>query len=338
MRSDLFPNNLVIFGTLYSGSSALVDLMNEFNGVRQVPSSLLRSQRGIPQFGEFDDFRVPGMIFDQVVEGVWHGRNAPSAVEVRLERLRACSSLNAEITYRFWSILMSRPRLLPAFLKTISSLRQQYSMLSKTNELLVAESNEIERVEIAQKWIESVFESRRSRGGLVFVDQGIHLDHDAQIVASVFQSAKFIVLVRNPVDQIADIIKSYHAHGSLRAARGNSPGGSLSFNMEILNTITAIERRLHKIEILGNALRDNQLSIINFDTFVDDYDSSLDRLIHSLGLKNENHKRKLQYFRPEESYKNRSDVNDLPKLISESAELRSLNISYNRLLDSGTFI
>ena len=45
--------NILIYGILSSGSSALVDLLLEYNNVNVIP-------------GEFDDFRASGLVADQL--------------------------------------------------------------------------------------------------------------------------------------------------------------------------------------------------------------------------------------------------------------------------------
>jgi hypothetical protein len=45
--------NILVFGILSSGSSALIDLLSEYNNINVIP-------------GEFDDFRASGLVADQL--------------------------------------------------------------------------------------------------------------------------------------------------------------------------------------------------------------------------------------------------------------------------------
>lgn len=295
--------NILIFGTLSSGSSALHNLLKEYDNIGYFHN-------------EFDDFRAPGLVADQLCEV--SSINFPNEID----KLLRFSNLIKRLIYKslIWKIVFDciprkywgidyNIKILDILKIKLIDLYKLY-FLDQLNKSLKSKISFEEKIQISNKWIQNINNIFSLDKDYVLYDQPILTATDIDTWTTVFNSYKLIIVYRDPKDQIADIIKSgklfatYRtpymtlAVDNLEAIYGRDKKGAMRFHID------AIKNRLKWIDYLERILDKDRLLLIDFEGFVNNYDDYKSKVEDFIGVTKANHKFKNKFFHPIKSMEN----------------------------------
>lgn len=292
--------NILICGVSRSGSHALVDLFSEYDNVGIYP-------------GEFDYFRAPGMVADQLDEEL--KKDWPSLIQQSIQP-RTYKSRRAQ---RFFSHPQIQKlnsshfvqRLAPVQRRIFSAhLREKLLALDR---ILQGPASQDEKLVATKGWIQSLanlycHEDRRYKYFLF--DQPLTLSTNIGVVKKVFEPFKMICSLRNPKDQLANLVKDNYLFLPYGAPRMNWGGDILqshygrnrhgAFRMFVQDISIKYRRTKYLLEQLGS----DRFKVINFESLVQKYDTTVAELEDFIGLQPGHHVNKKQHFKPQISEKN----------------------------------
>ncbi len=311
--------NILVAGTLSSGSSALYNLLKEYDNIGHFSN-------------EFDDFRAPGLVGDQLSDTSRHDFPNQIARITRngnfIKRLVFKSSIwnylyksipkqFLEIEYPIKSIEIFRNKLI--------SLERSH-LLRVLNKSLETDISFDEKIQISNNWIQQVGNIFSLKKDYTMFDNALPTKSDLAIWTTVFNPYKLIVVYRNPRDQIADIIK----RGFLFKPYGNSIMTLAGYNLETIYgrdrigairlSIDSIRCRLKWIEYLEKVIEPNNLLVLDFEGLINNYDVYKSKIEDFIGGIKNHHRFKNKYFNPLHAkgnidiYKQYLYQDDLPNL------------------------
>lgn len=258
---------ILISGTYFSGSSAVVDLLNEYDGTERIP-------------GEFDDFRRTGLVGDCLEYPV----HVPYA-----NRIQEYVSAHGKLLYVSRAFVGSgvkkkgkRAQLHHLLDKIIDGMRfgrakgEEYLKEKRLNLLprLVADleraGSTAEKIARARDWLNEVELICAPSASYVVYDQPIFHGQHLSTWPEVFRPFKLIVVIRNPKDQIAQLIKTgsiYTDHSTclthgLHEIYGGGIDGMVKFNLD------AMIGRLESIKKMMAELPVSDARVISFEGLV----------------------------------------------------------------------
>lgn len=309
--------NIMIIGLLATGSSAVVDLLREYENVHVIP-------------GEFNDYRAPGLVADQI------NSNGINGLQNEIAKLTGFKN-KLRLLYGIFPIFQLNKWIYGGFKKRLnySLVRvKQITLLNRLNNKLKSSLSADEKITHTIQWIRKIgFIHNKNKKFAVF-NQPLLPANDIGIWRKVFSPLKLIVVYRNPYDQFAEIVKRgnltapYNAPfltmGSvtLETIYGRSRKSAFSFHIEALN------KRFDWIGSLKAELNNDELLLVDFNALVDDSENCREIIQNFLGLTSEQHIRKGMFFD-----KNRAEksINISGDILSEE-EIRSLTGLYNRYI------
>lgn len=292
--------NILICGVSRSGSQSLVDLFSEYNNIGIYP-------------GEFDYFRAPGMVADQLDEELkkdWdsfiqqalHPRTRKSRIARRLFSNPLIQKLHSN-------------RLVPniAPIKRHIDIARLHNKLISLDRMLQSSASQDDKLKATKEWIKSVGQTYctgDSKYRYFLFDQPLTLSTNIDVVKKVFEPFKMICSLRDPKDQMANVIKDGYLMLPYGAPKMNWGGDFLqaqygrtrkgAFKM----WLNDISLRYKRTDTLEKQLGSDRFKVINFESLVKDYDNTVADLESFLGLKPENHINQKKYFNPQVSIKN----------------------------------
>lgn len=310
--------NILIFGTMSSGSSAMHNLLKEYDNVGHFSN-------------EFDDFRAPGLVADQLTEA--SSINSPN----RINKITGNSSFIKRLIFqsavwnylyncipkRYLEIDYQNDQIRKIKNKLISLNRSH--LLRALNKKLESEFSFDEKIKFASEWIQNIGNDFSLNKDYTLFDQPLLTSTDISIWKTVFNPYKLIIVTRNPKDQIADIIKRrtlFTPYGSpymtmagdnLEAIYGKDRKGAIKFQID------AIQCRLKWIDYLETVLDRDHLLVMDFEGLVNKYDEYKSRVENFIGGIKDHHTCKNKYFDPvrskenieiHEKYLNEDDLSD----------------------------
>ena len=246
---------LLVCGTGWSGSGAIIDWLREFDGVGVVP-------------GEFDDFRRSDMIGDIALGIKRDGLLGTTLVDrsPRLKRFRRAKSI-----IRFSKKLLTR--VMGKHNKKVLSILEVFKAKKAfriERKLLIAfyrnwqeaESQE-KTIEITTRWIEDV--SRNYGKSITVFDQPLEFDEGRHAILAfqVFAPAKFIFVIRDIDDQIANIMRDAPWYPAYLAKQFNYSGTD---EKDFLSSIIRcrVRNMQNSVEKLGREVA----MLVKFEEFV----------------------------------------------------------------------
>jgi hypothetical protein len=313
--------NILIIGTLASGSSALKDMLREYDNINVIP-------------GEFDDYRAPGLIADLLSPDT---SEFPDAVKEFLSRR---SPLN-RLIYKseLWKVVSGS---LPGsfwrkgqsgkikYLKTYLIRLNQIKLLEKLHKGLVSDISFEKKIGLANKWIQSVGDFHAGETEFVLFDQPLLPWSDASLWMKVFSPFKAICVVRDPKDQIAEIVRRGIIYSPFRSPFLNYPQvnimsvyGKSRRSMMHFHT-DALKGRLEKVIGLIDSIPRDKFLLIDFESLAVNYDSYKNLIDDFLEIDESHHKLKKKYYDPDvairnsigmyKNYLNDEDLEDLKEI------------------------
>lgn len=280
----------MINGFFWSGSSAIVDYLMEFDEVSRVPH-------------EFNDFRKLGWIGDLIANedvgemqkslqnhvDLVHQNLQKLENQARLKRLFANAQkvLNKQ---KSQSHQMHHARHL-ALVDAVEKLKQR------------GENGEVsEKVKIAQKWLHTLSLQYSEGSRFLLFDQPLRVCQHQSIWQKVFGNYKQLLVYRDPRDQIADIVQrnklfdDFIAAEDLSELYGRSRLGAIQYQVDLLN------RKLDCA--LEQARTDTRTLLISFEQFLTFHEKSCARINQFLGINPSKHRNQGKFFRVDQSRKN----------------------------------
>ncbi|MEI6679699.1 MAG: hypothetical protein WCL21_13880 [Mariniphaga sp.] len=295
--------NILIFGTMSSGSSAMHNLLKEYDNIGHFSN-------------EFDDFRAPGLVADQLSEA--SSINFPN----RINKITGNSSFIKRLIFQstFWNYLYDcipkryleidyQNNLLRKFKNKLISLNRSH-LLRDLNKKLETNISFDEKIKFAGQWIQNIGNDFSLDKDYTLFDQPLLTSTDMSIWKTVFNPYKLIIVYRNPKDQIADIIKRrtlFTPYGppymtmagdNLEAIYGKDKKGAIKFQID------AIQCRLKWIDYLETVLDRDHLLVMDFEGLVTKYDEYKLRVENFIGGIKDHHACKNKYFDPIRSKEN----------------------------------
>jgi len=170
--------NILVCGLLWSGSSALVDMLKEYSDV------------GLIQ-GELDELRRPGMISDHIdglISDVY-----PSQVEIFLKA-------------------QYKPgrKLLKNFLNGHLYNLKRWRALKEHSRIITSSASREEKLAAARKYTGAIKDIYAEGKSHAVFDQPIIISQHLDVWPKVFSPFKMFFIYRDPRDQLAQIIKQNH--------------------------------------------------------------------------------------------------------------------------------
>ena len=316
-------SRILVSGTYFSGSSAVTDFLSEFGGVLRIP-------------GEFDDFRRIGLVGDSLIY-------PPVPYPLRFNEYISKNRNHSFVSNIFGgsgrrgSIHRIVDRLLDASL-TLRGLKinsRGLDALEKyANKVNGVDSFE-EKLILAKEWLSEVerlnFDVENSR--YILFDQPIFHGQHQNIWPRVFDPYKLIIVIRNPLDQLAQLIgnKNYFLDHSTCLTHGiHEIYGADSKGM-INYQLAALSGRYRSILELIEIIPANKILLIPFEELVNQYSRYAEKLLRFVteNKMDLEHSRPMEFFDPKISCKNigiskdfESEFKDADaKIMSEVMEL-----------------
>lgn len=293
--------NIMVCGLLWSGSSAVIDLLSEYDCVGRVP-------------GEFDEFRWPGMIGDHL-EGLVSDNN-PSQIQQWIDR-HTNYVLTGGYKVPIKKLLLRTP--LRKYIKYSPNRPRRYEALQNLHRKLVSDLSYDKKINYAKQWFNEI-RSRYSDGkSHLLLDQPIFYSAHKKIWPLVYQPFKMIVVFRNPRDQMANIIRRrlLFDHIGLHNldVYGRSQRALIQCHADIL------QARIQHAILIRDELGYERVKFVRFEDLVIHYEHMKRMLQEYLQLEDKHHIHRQQAFNPAASVLNVG----IAKSILSVAEYKQLN-------------
>ena len=281
---------ILVSGLWYTGSSAVCDILHELDDIWLMPDN---QRKGLPEFlgyhlGGFDDFY-------RVIENSTLQRK-----KIMLNNLASTlsNSLFSNLSYVSES---NKRRFSEITREYVSALLQ-----------LMALSLDVHKkgfIELTEQYFDEISHVAEGVDWVLF-DQAISPSSNIFFWKKVFKDSKLIVVERNSLDQISDILEFSHQFWTIRT------GGRIE---EFLKEQEKDKKRFrHKKELYPN-----DVEIFKFEDLVRDYNKTRSRLLEFLGFDAQTLPPTFKYFNPAESSKNiNKNINVLT--VEEIEEIRGI--------------
>ncbi len=286
--------NILIMGVGRSGSHALVDLLSEYNNVAVFPD-------------ELDDFRAPGLIADQLDERL--RGDYPNMIRHKLSPLPFKSELfyksipkNIQHIEWLYPLVKNKPGLDRRIKRYL--YRHKLEML---NIGLKSDITDAGKFKLVKNWISDIAEIYSSNDDnitYVVFDQPITWHTNTDIWTQTLDPFKMIASIRNPKDQLANMVKDrylFHAYGAplmnwggvvLEAIYGRSRRDALAMFIKVIEK--SYERILEFYSLLGK----DQFLLITFENLVNHYEVTKSLIENFLDIGKEHHNQQSRFFNP----------------------------------------
>jgi len=315
--------NILVNGILSTGSSALIDVLREYDNIHLIP-------------GEFDDFRAPGRIADQLVFTKTENFNKIKILTDNKSRYSFIFSSAIRIIKKILKVEISSGYKL---ITTYQIRYKQLMLLKKLNEKLTSEISFEEKMDLISIWINEIGHIKNKNKDFVLFNQPLVPSIEPKIWKQVFSPFKLIIVYRDPKDQLAEIIRKgnlyvpYGApnmnHGGLvlESIYGRSRQSAIKFHLQ------AVKKRMEWIDRLKTELSGDEFLLIDFEGLINNYELYRKIIENFIGDLNPNPDKFMKYFNPSNAAKNIG----IQKLIlkdEDIQELKSLEDWYIRNINS----
>lgn len=285
--------NILIVGILSSGSSALVDLLSEYNNVNLIPR-------------EFDDFRATGLVADQL--SYQQSIDFPNMIDTVIR-----STSKKSLIYNIFPIFKLQ-------IHTITQIKKRYNysttrlrqllLLEKLNLKLKSNTTFEEKIKHANNWIKEIGNTNFKNKKFVVYNQPLETGIEKDIWTAVFDPYKLICVIRDPKDQLADIIRRGYLSASYGAPfmtiagvnseviYGRNRKGAFKFHLD------AIKKRMDWIDSMKKKLDPDKFLLLDFEGLVYNYEMYKSAMEDFIGDMKGHHTFKNKFFNPKKSKEN----------------------------------
>jgi hypothetical protein len=284
--------NILVVGLLATGSSALVDLLREYEDIHVIQN-------------EFNDFRAPGLVADQLgnLEDNEY-LNEIGKLTTLKHRLRLIYSIFPILRWETGTIKGIKSRF------KFNSLRiRQLRALKKLNSKLISTISDKEKKDYANQWIQEIGDINNPNKKFVLFDQPLLTAIKTRIWKEVFYPFKLIIVYRDPKDQLAEIIKNGKLYGFFGAPNVNLCGVILetiygrSRKAAITIHTESIKKRFEWIDSLQNELETDNFLLVDFEGLVNNYDVYKNVIRNFIGNSGQYQTKPKVYFDPKNATK-----------------------------------
>lgn len=307
--------NIIIKGSTSSGSSAVFDLLREYENINIIS-------------GEFDDFRAPGLVEDQLTES--------SSIDYpnRIDEITRIKSLKLRFVYKVvpkiiwkneWDNKIFR------YLKHKNKIKRlnQIYFLEELNKKLKSDISFEQKLQLSHQWIQSIGNIDSLHKDFALFDQAFNPCSDINIWTKVFKPFKLICVFRNPKDQLADLIKRNALFVPFRSPKMTGTADNIMFiygrdrKGMVKFLIDAIKKRLELFDYLENVLPPEEILLIDFESLINNYDVSKSVIETFIGDLKYKHNFQKKFFDPDvarnsidiyRNYLKEEDFNELSEL------------------------
>ena len=191
--------NILVVGTLASGSSVVHDLLKEYDNVGCFSK-------------EFDDFRAPGLVADQLSQS--SSINFPNKIDeiTRIHNLIKKLFFKSLIWRWVYRAIPKKYLEIDYGIKILENIKEriirlnQFFLLNQLNKSLKSKISFEEKIQISNKWIQQIDNNFSLKKDYILRDQPLLTSIDTAIWTAVFKPFKLIIVYRDPRDQLTDII------------------------------------------------------------------------------------------------------------------------------------
>lgn len=288
-------NNILVCGLYFSGSSALTDLLSEYEGVTKIP-------------GEFDDIRRAGMLGDHALGKI--NSNNPDRVDAACNDFWYPTFYNPTIGYYIKQVIkrLVFNTLLSKIYKRgrYSSKKKRLRLLKEARGKIIKKASLDDNVEILKNYVDDVSALyRNKKDSFNLFDQPLFLNCHKELWPRVYDPFKLLIVYRDPRDQIAQLIKSNLLFFDIETPTrglveiyGNSREGAIRYEIDTLKARYSNAIKLQ--ELIGK----EKVKFVKFESLVLDYSNEKKNIEVFLGLDSCKHSKKQQNFIPDNSSKN----------------------------------
>jgi hypothetical protein len=326
--------NLLILGTLASGSSALVDMLDEYENINVLHY-------------EFNHYRRPGFVSDQL--SYESSISYPNVIDKELEFTNSRwkfiykSSIWKYIPKRTLDYIWEKDFEQKKFIAYKNSLTDLFQIvfLQKLNEGLKSDISFEEKIKLANEWIHNVGSIFPSYYDFTLFNQPLHPWSDMDIWTKVFDPFKMILVYRDPRDQLAEMVRRDIAFYPFRYSKldygqfniisiyGNDRNGRMKF------LIDALKLRVDKYDRWLNMINQDQILFVDFEGLVNDYNAYEKRIEQFIGKIEGKHIFRQKYFNPEVAKKNSIGIFSKYLNDQELEDLAPLDEWYRKKISEG---
>jgi len=329
-------SNILIGGTLASGSSALVSMLREYENINYLNY-------------EFNDFRRPGFVCDQL--SYESSIDYPSVIDKKIQY----TNKRWELIYKsnVWKLLPERGlnyiwekdfknKKLMAYKNSLTELFQ-IVFLQDLNKRLKSENSFEEKIQLSNEWIRRVGSIFPSYYDFTLFNQALLPWNDLNIWTKVFNPFKMIIVHRDPKDQLAEMIRRDIVFSPFRCSQlsygqvniisiyGNDRKGRLRFVTD------ALRKRLEVVDQWLDNIEPDKILLVDFEGLVNNYDVYKSNIEQFIGNIKDRHKLKFKYYNPEIAKKNSIGIYKKYLTEEEIADLSSLESWYNNKIKKLNF-
>lgn len=279
---------LLISGFLWSGSSAVVDLLKSSSEIGILP-------------GEFDEFRRPGMVADHLAGMIseYYPSTLPSSFSAS-SYVGQIMPFDRKLKYR-----------------TVQQRARKSRLIKLAEKLREFDNSDDQKRRYADEWLVSLKKLFAPGKKYLLIDQPILWGQHSETWPVFFDPFKMIVVARNPLDQLAEVMRQNNLLSNYSAPDADTWGGGRqgAFNYTLH---TLLVRILH-YQRIRESMDSENLLFVKFEELVNNPDTVIPCIADFLGV-NEDSLKRSETFRPEISRKN-ININEM---ILTSAEKNQL--------------
>lgn len=259
--------NFLVTGLLWSGSSAVLDMLKEYKNIAILP-------------GEFDEFRRPGMVADHADGRI--NSYFPSQINNYLKKKQ-----NPEY--------LSRKNLVKN-----EEFHKRLRAIDRFSERVQSVENKKELAFLAQEWFDELKKIYIKDREHLVIDQPLLICQHEDVWPSILSPFKLIIVYRDPRDQIAQIIKQNHLFLYTTSSASDIYGGGRLGAIKLhLHTLKV---RLDFIGEIRKKHGEKKVAIISFEKLIKEHDLIRGKLEEWLGIDSDN--RVKEILKPHESMRN----------------------------------
>jgi len=281
--------NILICGTGWSGSGAIIDLLREYSGVGVVPGEfglVADILRFLEDNNTFKDFAA--QLVDNSPRLNRMQKNYAKSIKKYIRRIYNTRGKSAPVKIRVKDLIRMH-----------SEYRFEKKELSRLSDGLIYARGFDDGIELVDNWIKKIGQ-HYGKPATVF-DQPLDLDHDRHIdlLEKVFNPFKIVLVYRNLNDQLANIVRDapwYLEYTSTRL--GNTEIDQFDFLTQI------IIQRKQKMNTIQNYLGRDKAILLGFENLVHDYESSKSSIESFFNQALGRHSRPYSCFKPAKSSEN----------------------------------
>lgn len=312
--------NILVMGLLSSGSSAVVDMLSEYDNFNIIPE-------------EFNDFRASRMVADQLTHQ--QSVDFPNIIDLVIRnksKKRLIYNIFPFLNFNLRTLTNIRSRYQSSYLQI-----KQLNLLKKLNHRLKSDISFEEKTVYANNWIKDIGRINLKGKQFIVFNQPIEIGIDDQIWRAVFKPFKLICVYRNPKDQMADIIQRGFLSASYDAPKMTVPGvnvesiygrdrmGAFKFHLD------ALKKRMEWVDFIKTKLSKEEFLLIDFEGLVNNYAEYKMVIEKFIGDENLNHIYPGKYFDPTKSKKNIGIYKNILK-DEELRLLKEFDFWYNKTI------